>query len=64
MKIVGGKGSVDAIRQVAAGNANFGFADAGSLVLARANDSIPVKLVAVVYARARRKRSSVPKKRG
>ena len=51
VKIVGGKGSVDAIRQVAAGNANYGFADAGSLVLARANDNIPVKLVAVVYAR-------------
>jgi len=51
VKIVGGKGSVNAIRQVAAGNANFGFADAGSLVLSRANDSIPVKMVAVVYAR-------------
>jgi NitT/TauT family transport system substrate-binding protein len=51
VKIVGGKGSVDAIRQVAAGNAQFGFADAGSLVLARANDDIPVKMVAVVYAR-------------
>ena len=51
VKIVSGKGSVDAIRQVAAGNANFGFADAGSLVLSRANDNIPVKLVAVVYAR-------------
>jgi NitT/TauT family transport system substrate-binding protein len=51
LKIVGGKGSVDAIRQVAAGNATFGFADAGSLVLARANDSIPVKMVAVIYAR-------------
>ena len=51
VKIVGGKGSVDAIRQVAAGNANFGFADAGSLVLSRANDNIPVKMVAVVYAR-------------
>ena len=31
----------------AAGNANYGFADAGSLVLSRANDNIPVKLVAV-----------------
>jgi NitT/TauT family transport system substrate-binding protein len=51
VKIVGGKGSVDAIRQVAAGNANFGFADAGSLILARANDNILVKMVAVVYAR-------------
>ncbi len=51
VKIIGGKGSVDAIRQVGAGNATFGFADAGSLVLSRANDKIPVKLVAVVYAR-------------
>ena len=51
VKFVGGKGSVDAIKQVAAGNANFGFADTGSLVLSRANDNIPVKMVAVVYAR-------------
>ena len=51
VKFVGGKGSVDTIKQVAAGNANFGFADAGSLVLSRANDNIPVKMVAVVYAR-------------
>jgi ABC-type nitrate/sulfonate/bicarbonate transport system substrate-binding protein len=36
VKIVRGQGSVDAIRQVGAGNAMFGFADAGSLVLARA----------------------------
>jgi NitT/TauT family transport system substrate-binding protein len=51
VKIIGGKGSVDAIRQVGAGNAIFGFADTGSLILSRANDKIPVKLVAVVYAR-------------
>ncbi len=51
VKFVGGKGSVDAIRQVAARNVTFGFADAGSLILARANDNIPVKMVAVVYAR-------------
>src|SRR5437868_6825274 len=50
VKIIGGSGSVDAIRQVGAGNANFGFADAGSLMLSRANDNIPVKLVAIVYA--------------
>lgn len=49
--IMRGKGSVDAIHQVGAGNATFGFADAGSLVLARANDHIPVKLVSIVYAR-------------
>jgi NitT/TauT family transport system substrate-binding protein len=49
--ILRGQGSVDAIRQVGAGNATFGFADAGSLVLSRANGKIPVKLVSVVYAR-------------
>src|SRR5262250_3257055 len=51
VKIVRGQGSVDAIRQVGAGNAMFGFADTGSLVLARANDRIPVKLVAIVYVK-------------
>jgi NitT/TauT family transport system substrate-binding protein len=49
VKIVRGQGSADAIRQVGAGNAMFGFVDAGTLVLARANDQIPVKLVAAVY---------------
>jgi NitT/TauT family transport system substrate-binding protein len=49
VKIVRGQGSADAIRQVGAGNAMFGFADAGTLILARANDQIPVKLVAAIY---------------
>lgn len=48
--ILRGQGSADAIKKVAAGTAQIGFADAGSLVLARANDAIPVKLVAIVYA--------------
>jgi NitT/TauT family transport system substrate-binding protein len=52
VQVVRGQGSADAIKQVAAGNAQFGFADAGSIVLARGNDQIPVKLVAIVYARA------------
>jgi NitT/TauT family transport system substrate-binding protein len=51
VKIVRGQGSVDAIRQVGAGNATFGFADTGSLILARANDQVPVKLVAIVYGK-------------
>jgi NitT/TauT family transport system substrate-binding protein len=51
LKVVRGQGSVDAIRQVGANNAIVGFADAGSLVLARANDQIPVKLVSIVYAK-------------
>jgi NitT/TauT family transport system substrate-binding protein len=49
VKIVRGQGSIDAIRQVGAGNAMFGFADAAALVLARANDQIPIKLVAIIY---------------
>src|SRR6476660_8644190 len=51
VKILRGQGSVDAIRQTGANNATFGFADAGSLVLARGNDRIPVKLASIVYAK-------------
>jgi NitT/TauT family transport system substrate-binding protein len=48
--ILRGQGSIDAIKKVASGAASIGFADAGALVLARSNDSIPVKLLAIVYA--------------
>jgi NitT/TauT family transport system substrate-binding protein len=47
--IVRGQGSADAIKKVAAGSAQVGFADAGSLVLARGNDNVPVKLISVVH---------------
>ena len=47
--ILRGQGSGDAIKKVAAGAATFGFADSGSLVLARGNDGVPVKLVSIVY---------------
>jgi NitT/TauT family transport system substrate-binding protein len=50
--IVRGQGSADAVKQVAAGTAQIGFADAASLILARANDDVPVKMVAVIYDRA------------
>ncbi len=50
VSIVRGSGSADAIRKVGAGAAQVGFADAGSLVLARANDGVPVRMVAVVYS--------------
>ena len=50
--IVRGGGSADAIKKVAAGAAQIGFADAAALVLARGNDGIPVKLVSVVYQNA------------
>jgi len=49
--IVRGQGSADAVKQVAAGTAQLGFADAASVILARANDGVPVKIVAEVYGR-------------
>ena len=51
LTIVRGQGSVDAVKQVAAGTAQLGFADTSAVIFGRANDSIPVKLVAVIYAR-------------
>lgn len=51
VEFVRGIGSSDAIKKVAAGSALLGFADAGSLVLARGNDKIPVQLVSIVYAK-------------
>jgi NitT/TauT family transport system substrate-binding protein len=50
VSFVRGIGSADVIRKVASGAVQIGFADAGSLVLARANDGIPVRMLAVVYA--------------
>jgi NitT/TauT family transport system substrate-binding protein len=48
--ILRGQGSIDAIKKVASGAAMIGFADAGALALARSNDGIPVKMLAIVYA--------------
>lgn len=45
-----GQGSIDAVKKVASGAATIGFADAGAVALARSNDGIPVKLIAIVYA--------------
>jgi NitT/TauT family transport system substrate-binding protein len=49
--IVRGQGSSDAVKQVAAGSAQLGFADASAVILARGNDNTDVKLVSVIYAR-------------
>ncbi len=51
VEIVRGQGSADAIKQVAAGTAQIGFADAAAVILGRGNDQIPVKLVSVIYAK-------------
>ena len=51
VEIVRGQGSADAVKQVAAGTAQIGFADAAAVILGRGNDQIPIKLVAMVYAK-------------
>ena len=51
VKIVRGQGSTDAIKQVAAGSAQIGFADSTAVIFAKANDNIPVKLVSIIYAK-------------
>jgi NitT/TauT family transport system substrate-binding protein len=52
VEILGGRGSAATIREVAAGAATFGFADSGTLVLSRANEGVPAKMIGIVYARA------------
>src|SRR5262245_410113 len=51
VQIVRGQGSADAVKQVAAGTAQIGFADTAAVILGRGNDQIPTKLVAIVYAK-------------
>ena len=46
-----GYGSVKAISLMAQGQSDYTFADLGSLVLARANEGVPVRAIGVVYAR-------------
>lgn len=49
VNIVRSQGSAAAVKQVASGAAQIGFADAFAVILARANDKIPVKLVSMIY---------------
>jgi NitT/TauT family transport system substrate-binding protein len=49
IEIVRSQGSANTIKQVANGTAQLGFADSFAVVLGRANDDIPVKLVAMIY---------------
>ena len=52
VEILGGRGSAATIREVAAGAATFGFADSGTLILSRANEAVPAKMIGIVYAQA------------
>ncbi len=49
VNIVRSPGSAAAVKQVANNTAQLGFADAFAVVLGRANDKVPVKLVAMIY---------------
>lgn len=48
VEIVPGAGTVDTMRQLAAGRRDIGFGDVNAVVLTRANDGIPVKAVYLV----------------
>ena len=50
--IARGFGSGDTIKRVAAGSSLIGLADTGAIIAARANDDIPVRIVAMIYDRA------------
>ena len=52
VEIVRSQGSAASIKQVANNTAQLGFADAFAVVLGRANDDIPTKLVAMVYPKS------------
>ncbi len=47
-----GFGSGDTIKRVASRSAQIGVADTGAIIAARANDDIPVRIVAMIYDRA------------
>jgi NitT/TauT family transport system substrate-binding protein len=47
-----GSGSGDTVKRVASGGATFGVADTSVVVSARANDDVPVRIVAMVYGKS------------
>jgi len=46
-----GYGSAASVKRIGAGQADFVFADFGALILGRANEGLPAKMVAVIYAK-------------
>ncbi|MFZ6041003.1 ABC transporter substrate-binding protein [Vibrio natriegens] len=50
--ILGGKGSTDAITKVATGTADIGSADIVALMVAKANDNVPVKAIYSIFNKA------------
>src|SRR3954471_9192276 len=50
-KIERGYGSAAGLKRLGAGQADFLFADFGGLILARANEGLKAKMIAVVYSK-------------
>lgn len=50
--IVRGQGSGDTVKRVASGGADFGQADAGTIIASIGNSDVPLKIIAVVYGNA------------
>ncbi len=50
--ILGGKGSTDAITKIATGTADIGSADIVALLVAKANDNVPVKAIYSLFSKA------------
>jgi len=46
-----GYGSVASLKRIAAGQADFVLADFGGLILARANEKLPAKMITIIYAK-------------
>ena len=47
-----GFGSGDTVKRVASGSAQIGLADTGAIIASRANDDVPVRIVAMIYDQA------------
>lgn len=50
--VVRGQGSGDTVKRVASGGADFGQADAGTIIANIGNSDVPLKIIAVVYGNA------------
>src|SRR5262245_16298643 len=49
--VLRGQGSYDVAKQIANNVAQFGIVDTTAIILGRANDQIPIKAVAMIYAK-------------
>jgi len=52
VEISRGFGSGDTVKRVSTGSTNFGIADASAAIASRANEDVPLRIVAAVYGKA------------